>query len=364
MLEYYTVICLLNILVLALLCYMVQKNDILDQNKKTIYQVTILLTIVVIISELGTNFFDDLSSSFLIPNIVANTIGFSITPIIPLLLAFVFSAQHSRIKSLFFLPSVINLILSIISIKFALIFEVSTKNVYSRGPMFLVFILSYIWGIVILFFTVFSETRHYYNKNFILPFLALFVFIGTTFQVLIPKLHTAWICITFALVIYYAFICEFNDKHDILTSLFNRRMYENAKNHFEALEQAAIIVIDVNDFKQINDKYGHQYGDYCLSTLGIVIKEAFSKIGMSFRIGGDEFCILSDITDEKTIRDSLDTLINEIDSLRIKEPQFPSVSIGQKFYHKSNGYSINEVFQEADMEMYKYKEYNKTMRNT
>lgn len=363
MMENYTAIGLLNILVLVLLCYMVQKNDILDSKKKTTYQVTILLTIVVIISELGSNLFDGLGSSFRIPNIAVNIIGFSISPIIPLLLALVFSTRHSRIKPLIFLPCIVNLILAAISAKFALIFTVSTENVYSRGSVFAVYIVAYIWYIAILFMTVFSETKHQYKNNFILPFLALFVLIGTTIQVVFPKLHTTWTCITFALVIYYAFVCEFNDKHDILTSLFNRRMYENVKNHFETLEQATIIVIDVNNFKQVNDNYGHQYGDYCLNTLGIAIKDAFSKIGTSFRIGGDEFCVLSVITDEKIIKNSRDTLINEIEAHRIKEPQFPSVSIGQKLYRKSNGYSINEVFQEADKEMYIHKGHNKAMQS-
>lgn len=358
MLGNYTAIGLLNILALTLLCYMVQKNDILGSDKKTLYQITVLLTVVVIASELGTNCFDNLGPSFRILNVVFNIIGFSISPIIPLLLALIFSTRHSRIRSFIFLPCIVNLILTTASAKIGLVFTVSTDNAYSRGPAFAVYILTYVWNIAILFMTVFSEQKHYYNNNFTMPYLVFFVLIGTTIQVVDPKLHTTWACITFALIVYYAFVCEFNDKHDILTSLFNRRMYENAKNHFEALGQATVIVIDVDSFKQVNDNYGHQYGDYCLNTLGITLKDAFSEIGTCFRIGGDEFCVLSDITDEKTIKNSLNMLYDKIVAHQIKEPQFPSVSIGHKLYRKSNGYSINEVFQEADKEMYAHKGHN------
>ncbi|MDP4153958.1 MAG: diguanylate cyclase [Bacillota bacterium] len=363
MIENYIAIGILNILVLVMLSFMVQKNDILDVKKKKVYSVTIFATVAVILSEVGTSLFEALGPSFRIPNMTANVIGFSVSPIIPILLASVFSNKYSKIPPLLFLPSIANLILTVTSPKCGLIFTISPENVYSRGPAFIFYIVAYGWGIAVLFDTIIRTTKRYYSKSsFILTFLFLFLLIGTTIQVLIPKLHATWTCVTFAMVIYYAFICEFSDKHDILTMLFNRRAYESAKNHFEALERAAVILIDVDNFKQINDTYGHQYGDDCLGTIGIAIKSAFSDIGTGFRIGGDEFCILSDITDEELIKHALERLIGEINANRDKSPQFPTVSIGYKIYHKASGNSINQVFQEADKELYLQKRRNMTVQ--
>lgn len=65
------------------------------------------------------------------------------------------------------------------------------------------------------------------------------------------------------------------EKHDILTGLFNRRAYEYEIQHLESLGYGAIIFFDVDDFKKINDQFGHQYGDQCLSTIAGLILKSF-----------------------------------------------------------------------------------------
>ena len=53
-----------------------------------------------------------------------------------------------------------------------------------------------------------------------------------------------------------------------------------------------LIVFDVDDFKHVNDVYGHVKGDLCLSVIANCIKGAYAQYGYCYRIGGDEFCVL------------------------------------------------------------------------
>ena len=188
--------------------------------------------------------------------------------------------------------------------------------------------------------------------------LFLFILGGTSIQVLFPSIHTTWSCVSLSLILYYAFFCELKEKHDILTGLFNRRAYEYEIQHLESLGYGAIIFFDVDDFKKINDQFGHQYGDQCLSTIAGLIRKSFSGIGFCYRIGGDEFGVLSDKADEIDILNAISLFINNLNSSREQDCNLPLVSMGYSIYHKSES-SIAQAISEADAQLYRYKKLHK-----
>ena len=60
-----------------------------------------------------------------------------------------------------------------------------------------------------------------------------------------------------------------------------------------------LIVFDLDNFKYINDTYGHQAGDQCLKVIAECLKKAYSRYGNCYRIGGDEFVFLSTVSDSE-----------------------------------------------------------------
>ena len=106
----------------------------------------------------------------------------------------------------------------------------------------------------------------------------------------------------FVVILGYAYYSELLEQHDTLTSLFNRRAYGQHLPRLASQDYGTIILFDVDDFKQINDRYGHQYGDTCLKIVATSILTAFSKVRFCYRIGGDEFSVLNKYTDERTIQ--------------------------------------------------------------
>ena len=87
--------------------------------------------------------------------------------------------------------------------------------------------------------------------------------------------------------------------HDELTGLANRRSYASRFEHFRAQAERsqnrfALLVIDLDDFKRINDSHGHDAGDAVLIASAAIFSSATRAVDVICRLGGDEFAILLD----------------------------------------------------------------------
>ena len=90
---------------------------------------------------------------------------------------------------------------------------------------------------------------------------------------------------------------EINAATDPLTGLYNRRFFEE---HFEKelnrasryTQHLALVVIDLHQFKEVNDKYGHPRGDVALQAVASTLRKTLRTSDYAFRTGGDEFALL------------------------------------------------------------------------
>lgn len=88
-------------------------------------------------------------------------------------------------------------------------------------------------------------------------------------------------------------VLQHEAEHDALTGLFNRGAFEKMKKYLtDSLEPMALLLIDVDLFKKVNDTYGHDAGDKALIKVATLIKEQFRSSDLIFRVGGDEFAII------------------------------------------------------------------------
>ena len=153
-------------------------------------------------------------------------------------------------------------------------------------------------------------------------------------------------------------------ERDSLTQLFNRCTFENS---IEALlekmpyEQHALFIIDVDNFKMINDTFGHQYGDQVLKEIAETINATFHKDDMKGRIGGDEFTVC--MQNVLSLQVVLQKARQLSDALCIKRRKnhleyVSSVSIGIALYpqHGSNYFTL---FEKADNALYTAKQSGK-----
>jgi diguanylate cyclase (GGDEF)-like protein/PAS domain S-box-containing protein len=150
--------------------------------------------------------------------------------------------------------------------------------------------------------------------------------------------------------------------HDYLTGIYNRRYYEKAAGNVDRKSNLpiSIILIDVNDLKYINDKYGHEVGDKALQRTALAIKSACREDDIVARWGGDEFVVLLQRTDD----DKLEKIISRIKENILNEKNGVvdiSVSLGYKT-KTDMGESINSVFIDAEKQMYSNKVVFKSKR--
>lgn len=93
----------------------------------------------------------------------------------------------------------------------------------------------------------------------------------------------------------------FTSNHDLLTGLYNRRFFENImKRSKEEKERVfSVAMIDVDDFKKINDNYGHEAGDKVLELVSWCIKECLPPNAVAVRWGGEEFILYLPLSDDE-----------------------------------------------------------------
>ncbi|UTT84621.1 sensor domain-containing diguanylate cyclase [Vibrio pelagius] len=106
---------------------------------------------------------------------------------------------------------------------------------------------------------------------------------------------------------------RFLANHDSLTEIYNRRAFNKMlDNAIRSDKPFSLIGFDIDKFKAINDEYGHPAGDALLMHVVKVISVSLKSGDNLFRIGGDEFCILSSIADREQLSSYLDSILNKV----------------------------------------------------
>lgn len=155
---------------------------------------------------------------------------------------------------------------------------------------------------------------------------------------------------------------------DSLTRLLNRGTMEElieaklADGECGSIEERAVgepvyIAFDVDNFKQINDAYGHYVGDRLILLLADMLSEHFKEYDFVGRMGGDEFAVFaSEVKSREAVKRSAERFLSELqgkkDEIGLEEP--PSVSIGIAFGSRCDT-NFLELYNSADAALYKVK---------
>ena len=147
---------------------------------------------------------------------------------------------------------------------------------------------------------------------------------------------------------------------DCLTGLMNKSTAEASARQYlsasDARKCAALFVIDLDQFKQINDVLGHQAGDEALETVGNTLLKLFRAQDIVGRVGGDEFIALMKNTgDRKLISRRASAICNTVRRTRLAHPELSlTCSIGVAVCPE-NGSTYDQLFQSADEQLYTVK---------
>ena len=354
--RYFLVLTIIDIFVLSFMCILTKLSESLNTKQKRGFFLVFLLTALISILEVITLAVDGMPKEYRFLNIISNYLGFGLSPALAIGLAYAQNKKttmNKEMKIAIYLE-LIYLIFLAISIPYGLVFSVNKNNVYARGPLFFIYVLAYFIAIVYLLLSTILISRQFQNrsKKLVYP-LAIFLIVITIIQVMFPKVHVSWLCITLLSVLYFIYCNEMWHQLDGLTGLLSQNSYLNCT--LETIKKdSVLIVFDVDDFKYINDTYGHLKGDACLVEVADCIKKAYSDYGYCYRIGGDEFCVI--LNDKEKETECLNKFTKLLEEKRAKYEFIPTVSHGSSHISAKG---LLEAEDQADKNMYEFKKKNK-----
>ena len=149
---------------------------------------------------------------------------------------------------------------------------------------------------------------------------------------------------------------------DSLTGLYNRRyLMENIEREFQRSQryekELSLVMIDIDFFKKINDKYGHQAGDFILKQVTQIIKRELRKTDLIFRYGGEEVLALMPETEKDKALLPLEKIRKQIESQEFLYNEIPiKVTVSMGITDTSENIETLEKFiEQADKAMYQAK---------
>ena len=148
---------------------------------------------------------------------------------------------------------------------------------------------------------------------------------------------------------------SYEASHDPLTGLFNRSGYEAFMDNADQ-DHIALLIIDIDQFKAINDTYGHDVGDRILKRVAEILTHSFRSVDAICRVGGDEFVVVMTRANSSMHQLVINKIARANSLLQDPQDGLPktSLSVGVAFSDREN--PQGDIFKDADTALYHVKE--------
>ena len=331
------------ILILILIAFAIMLTVTVFLPKKTVRRMYILIAAVFVLSIIVfIEFCLAEGNQYTMARATMIAIRYSATPII---LALILLTLVKRARWYVLLPSFVLAIVNIVSIFTGIVFSINDAGDLLRGPLgYLPYIGVGLYSAVLIFILIRQSNKHM-TEIVPISFLALAFASGLVLPFVMGKDYSKIYCptIAVALFVYYVFLILQLTKQDALTGLFNRQAFYSATGGgFKDI--TAVISIDMNGLKTINDNEGHVAGDEALLTLALCFKRAVRPKQSVYRIGGDEFIILCQKTKEEELKRIIKNIRKNVSNTKY------TCSIGYSLV--STNKTIKDMIKESDEMMY------------
>lgn len=330
-------------------------------------QVTILMLIVDIFSR-----FDGMSNTvYPIFNYIGNLLIFILNPILPslwlLYVHYQIFPEDKKTKLIYLLLAIniINFAMVVLTQFFGWYYYIDSQNIYHRGPLFYIS-FSFTVVLIISAFAIIVINRKIIAKKYYysLVFFAIPPFIGVVLQIMIYGISIMLNSVVLSLLIVFLNIQNHSMNIDYLTGVNNRRKLDEymEKKVFSSTKSKTFsaIMIDLNNFKCINDNFGHDMGDVALQISAKILNSCVRSNDFIARYGGDEFYIVLEtynINDLEIIVDRIKTAV-EMFNESSNQPYSLGFSMGYAVYDYNTHMTVEEFQKYIDVLMYENKQSN------
>ncbi len=363
----YTEINVFAIAVLALM-YQGRRKEFLQKDQIMFNRIILSMIFVLIIDTL-TWVLNGLSFPY--ARIVCHIINglFWFCSMIPCGLGFLYGyyklygKSNTKVTRIAIFPVIYAAVFLLLNIRTGWVYTVSADNIYRRGPFYLLL------GIV-PFIHIFAAEILMIKRGLHVPMaerspykiMAAYLIlplVGSAIQVAFYGTSTIWVSLTIAVIVFYNYLQKGYISVDSLTGLANRRRFDSyTRGRMENLEKNAslyLMMLDINNFKGINDTFGHAQGDQVLVMTARMLLKASEGIGaFTARVGGDEFVIVmcnTSISQVEQMVHKIEKYMQEENDTAGKKYTV-SLAIGYAGMKGSDEISLETLYDVADKNMY------------
>ncbi len=196
------------------------------------------------------------------------------------------SEPKTRKKVLLSIPMLVGIIVIFVNIFVPCVYELDELNNYSRKPLYwLLFGIDVFYMLYAIILYIFVKIR-----GGVLKFFPIYLYIGPILagiiiETLMPGIAISWSCVAISIAGVLASLQNETIYRDQLTGLYNRNYLNYLQKNTLKKDSSHFtgIMLDLNDFKEINDNYGHAVGDIALQQMARILKDAVGDMGLVLR---------------------------------------------------------------------------------
>lgn len=276
--------------------------------------------------------------------------------------------KHRGVHLLFISPSIVWAAVLIMNFWTGWVFTIDANAVYHRGPLVYVTFVLPVFSVVAAL--VISRVGHQENKNFLkFPIwtFALPAVGGVVVQAIFQGVNTIHLGLAIGICGACISIQQERMYIDSLTGLYNRNyiFYVFSKMQKKKKFPVAGIMIDINDFKFINDDFGHQEGDRALVSAGSLLEKSLLRGAVAVRFAGDEFIVLIRSKEiQVVLEDTLDRIRHNFDMFNKMDSNAYKLEYAAGASIMEDNESPDAFLARIDDMMYQEKESIKAKSNT
>ena len=342
------------------------KDESLNNSSDKYYEKTLLATISFSLFALISGIFNGTSYNFSqIILIISHSLYFFSESLIGYfytnyILKRINLQEKRKYKFILYIPLILSIFFLIINFFQKILFTISIDNLYSPSKYLYLYNLINIVYVLIIITNLISY--YFYNKNSKNEIKSLILFtllpiVSAGIQNYNYGIILGQVGFTLSELLIYFNNQKKEANYDELTGVYNRRAFNKRANKiYYSNKLMFLMLMDADDFKIINDKYGHLEGDKALIQIAYILNRAINNTHKNYslaRYGGDEFVIVGNIQN----KDEVAQLINQIEEEEKKYNKETNnkynikLSIGYALQN-DNHTSVEDLIKEADALMY------------